>query len=536
MPSIPLDTSEGAAAHASAVREQVLARTMPPWYADPERSLPFRNDARLSALDLNAVVAWIDAGAPRGGFPAAVLPGSASSWSDPHGRAPDVVITLPKLQLPASGEIPYVRRLIKVPVLHDSWISAIQALPGNASVVHHMGIAEVSLAQGVTSGNLSDLNAVERQLGMPAGTLAIPRPSVVDPFDPTLYDMLAAYTPGSMYERYAAGSAKLLRAGPDQYISFNIHYTTTGKVEDDQSRLGLWFSAHTPARQLLRAPMPGQTIIANGRELLSDDPGTKAEGTRFAIPPIPAFAGEFQLVGITALLRPMTIYSFQPHAHLRARSFQYAVVYPDGHEQVLLAVPQYDFHWQLTYQLRDSLTLPAGAKLVITGRYDNSDGNAHLKAAAALDPLRRCGPDKVVRFREQNQTWDEMFSPIVEYAVTPSHARSGAAGLAKTGAHAGVELVSTSGCVTQTHGSAWSLQHAHEFETSASQSTSHAEQALLATRPAGSLAVPLIGVDPFNLSQWRGQRVVAKGVLIRDAQGLRLNLTSLQPAGGRCPE
>ncbi|HEY8051414.1 MAG TPA: hypothetical protein VIE42_01245 [Steroidobacteraceae bacterium] len=530
MPSIPLDTYEGAASHARAIREQLVARQMPPWYADPEHSLPFRNDPRLSAAELNTVITWIDAGAPRIGFPpVAVTKAAASDWSDPHGRAPDVVFSLPAMQLPANGEIPYVRRLLKVNVPHNSWISAIQALPGNPAVVHHMGIAEVSLAPSVTAGSLGQLNDVERRLGMPEGTLARPRPSVLDPFDPALYDMLAAYTPGSTYERYAAGSAKLLKAGPDQYISFNIHYTTTGQPAEDQSRLGLWLTAKPPVRQLFRAPMPGKTIIANGRELLSDDPGTRAEGTQFAIPPIPAFADHFELVGVTALLRPMTIYALQPHAHLRGRSFRYAVVYPDGHEQVLLDVPQYDFHWQLTYQLRDSLTLPAGSTLVITGRYDNSTHNAHLAGAAALDPLRRCGPDKLVRFREQNQTWDEMFSPIVEYAVD---LRSQA-----TGAHAraAAQLVATAGCLTQSASGTWSLQHAHGLEPAASQSTSHAETASLLMRQPGSLAIPLIGVGPFNASQWRGQRVIAKGVVIRDAQEPRLNLTSLQSAGARCP-
>jgi hypothetical protein len=535
MPSIRLDTYAGAAAHASAIRAQLVARQMPPWYADPQRSLPMRNDARLPPAELDAVVSWIDAGTPPVGFPATPVARSASTWSDPHGRAPDVIFTLPVMQLPANGEIPYVRRLIKVSVPHDSWISAIQALPGNPSVVHHMGIAEVALAPGVNAGSLGQLNDVERRLGMPAGTLARPRPSVVDPFDPSLYDMLAAYTPGSTYERYAAGSAKLLKAGPDQYISFNIHYTTTGQAAEDHSRLGLWLSAQPPARQLFRAPMPGKTIIANGRELLSDDPGTLAEGTQFALPPIPAFADHYELVGITALLRPMTIYSLQPHAHLRGRSFRYAAVYPDGHEQILLDVPEYDFHWQLTYQLRDSLTLPAGSTLVVTGRYDNSTHNAHLASAAALDPLRRCGPDKLVRFREQNQTWDEMFSPIVEYALDRRSRAAGPAGAAGTQTRAAAKLVATSGCLTQAGSGTWSLQQAHALETAARQSTSRAEAAVLAAQQPGSLTVPLIGVAPFNAPQWRGQRVLAKGVVVGNAPEPRLNLTSLQSTGARCP-
>ena len=39
---------------------------MPPWPADPARSLKFRNDARLSERDIATLVAWIDAGTPKG--------------------------------------------------------------------------------------------------------------------------------------------------------------------------------------------------------------------------------------------------------------------------------------------------------------------------------------------------------------------------------------------------------------------------------------------------------------------------------------
>ncbi|GAC1697632.1 MAG: hypothetical protein PVS2B3_09150 [Steroidobacteraceae bacterium] len=204
-------------------------------------------------------------------------------------------------------------------------------------------------------------------------------------------------------------------------------------------------------------------------------------------------------------------------------------VYPDGHEQVLLDVPEYDFHWQLTSQLRDALTLPAGSTLVVTGRYDNSAHNAHLVGAAALDPLRRCGPDKLVRFREQNQTWDEMFSPIVEYAV---ELRAGAGGRPARDA---AQLVATSGCLVQSDGGVWSLQQARAPEPAASQSTSRAEAAALLLRPPGPAAITLLGIGPFNAPQWRGQRVVAKGVGVINAPQPRLNLTSLQSAGVRCP-
>ena len=153
-------------------------------------------------------------------------------------------------------------------------------------------------------------------------------------------------------------------------------------------------------------PGAGETIIANGRELLTDAPGKKAEGTRVAIPPIPPFAENYELIGITAYTEPVTIYQFQPHAHLRGKDFKYTVVYPDGREETVLSVPKYDFHWQLAYELETPLNLPAGSKLVVTAHYDNSGTTSTIPA-----------PDKEVYFRDQNQSSDEMFTPFIQYTI-----------------------------------------------------------------------------------------------------------------------
>ena len=125
-------------------------------------------------------------------------------------------------------------------------------------------------------------------------------------------------------------------------------------------------------------------------------------------------------MGVTAYTEPVTIYQFQPHAHLRGKDFTYSVVYPDGREQTLLTVPKYDFHWQLAYDLDQPLKLPAGSKLVVTAHYDNSDKNEHLlhhHGHGSDDAEHIPGPDKEVYFRDMNQSWDEMFTPFVQYAI-----------------------------------------------------------------------------------------------------------------------
>jgi mono/diheme cytochrome c family protein len=90
---------------AKAIKEQVLEHSMPPWYADPASSLKFRNDRRLSQKEIDTIVGWVDAGAPKGDdsdLPA--LPKFAKGWS---WGEPDLIIPMPvEFEVPAEGELP----------------------------------------------------------------------------------------------------------------------------------------------------------------------------------------------------------------------------------------------------------------------------------------------------------------------------------------------------------------------------------------------------------------------------------------------
>ncbi len=57
---------EDARPWAKAIKAKVVAREMPPWGADPERSLKMRNDRSLSKGQIETITAWVDSGAPRG--------------------------------------------------------------------------------------------------------------------------------------------------------------------------------------------------------------------------------------------------------------------------------------------------------------------------------------------------------------------------------------------------------------------------------------------------------------------------------------
>ena len=517
---------DAARSAAQAIKHQVQIRAMPPWPADSAHSLKFRNDPRLSERDIATLVAWVDADTPKGDdkdLPP--VPDPAGQWLNPEGRAPDAIISLPTIHVEATGEVPYIQQLIKVPVAADKWLVAMQLLPGNRNLLHHMGITEVTLPEGMSPEQVNEFAAIARKHGIPDGSAANIRPAVEDPTNPGTYDMLGVYTPGSTFEGFADDSGKLLKGGKNDYINFNIHYTTTGKPESDRSQLGLWFRSTPPEHQLIRAPIAVDALIAAGTELLTDSPGTKAEGTKFAIPPIPAYSQSYDVIGMSAYTQPVTIYQLQPHAHMRAKDFTYVAVYPDGHEQVLLTVPAYDFHWQLAYQLERPLTLPPGAKLIVTAHYDNSQKH-YDERIKADDSAGNCGPEKVVYFRRQNQSWDEMFSPLVQYAVSATGPL--------TPDKDSPRLVKTVGCLSQDRSRKWLLTRAGDPVETNSQATSSAELKSAATSALGVHTLELLGVGVFNPRDREGRKVAVKGVLIPAATTGRINVTSLQTLAASC--
>jgi hypothetical protein len=266
----------------------------------------------------------------------------------------------------------------------------------------------------------------------------------------------------------------------------------------------------------------GETIIANGEELLTDAPGEKAEGTQVAIPPIPPNAEQYELTGITGYPKAVTMYEFHPHAHHRGKDFTYTVVYPDGREQTVLSVPRFDHRWQMSYELETPLHLPAGSKLVVTAHYDNSSMNMHNPA-----------PDKPVYFRDMNQSWDEMFTPFVQYSIDDQDLRETAA-LAGDHQSKALEIGQVVGCLAEDPDGKWVVNHGTPPTSSDSQATDSAALKAAATVPLGEAHYPLLGVEMFNPTKLRERRVAVKGILVGGDDNVRINVTSLQAVKANC--
>ena len=127
---------------ARAIKNKVVKREMPPWFADP-RFGEFRNDPRLTDEQIKTIATWADAGAPQGETPlVAELPTLNDGWTHPSGRDPDLVIEMADVYNgPAEGEVPWFNIYQELPEelkKEEHFIEAIQLLPGVIPAMHHM--------------------------------------------------------------------------------------------------------------------------------------------------------------------------------------------------------------------------------------------------------------------------------------------------------------------------------------------------------------------------------------------------------------
>ena len=335
---------------------------MPPWHADPTVG-HWANDRSLSGEQLQTLVSWIDAGSPRGD---GVDPLPQYASVQPKWGAlgePDLIINIPPTDVPATGVVDYQYKYVENPLDRDVWVRASQIVPGERAVLHHV-ITRFGerVMEGPRKGRISN-----RAIG----------------------GGLAGYVPGAEARPLPAGTGTLLPKGAT--IEFQMHYTTSGKAATDHSQIGIYFHDKPPEHKI------NAMILANGR---------------IKIPP---HASNHAEQAIREFKTDVLVYSILPHSHYRGKAARFVAQYPDGSEELLLNVPNYDFNWQTTYLLEEPKFMPAGTKIVYTNWWDNSAQNP-------------ANPDPAKTVTWGQQSFEEMIFGAVSYREVQAEERPSIAG------------------------------------------------------------------------------------------------------------
>jgi hypothetical protein len=351
---------------AKAMKQAVVARKMPPWFADPGYSA-FKNDPSLTAQEIETIAAWVDNGAPEGDAkdkPKTVQ--FRSGWR----IEPDVVVSIPEAHpVPAKGNGEIKAFTIKNPFPEDTWVSAIEVRPTNASVVHHV---MVQVPEDLPQ-------QPQFSWGAPLTACVAPAPSIYQqefteglpiavqnrlngttqpgaPKPPRQFAILeAVYAPGSPPMDFAQyDSAKLIPGGGD--LRVEVHYTPNGTATTDQTKIGFKLAKEPPQKRFITLA-PKSLANANRR--------------------IPAGAQDWETRGELEFGQDAQVVWFMPHMHLRGKDMTFSLLSsPTAAPRTVLSA-KFNFDWQLGYEMAQPVRVRQGTRMLVVAHHDNSANNKY---------------------------------------------------------------------------------------------------------------------------------------------------------------
>jgi len=333
-------TYRDAIKEAESIKAKVKSRVMPPWHIDTSIGIQeFKNDRGLSDEQIDTIVRWVDAGTPfgdRSDLPPRVEFPDPNRWqlSGEFGE-PDLIIRSEPYTLPARTMDKWFRPVVETGIIEPRWVRAIEikpSYPDGRRIIHHTLTFLEQDEEGIT-GLAS--GATDAQQG------------------PGLFMEWAV---GKVGEIFPPDTGKLML--PGSKIHWEVHMHAVGEeIKDNQVELGIYFypKDYVPKnRTVLRF------MDASRNRNLDIPPGEIAVTQQMHVLPAPA-----------------RLENFQPHMHMRGKAMSMAAIYPDGRQELLSHVNNFQWNWHVNYVYAEHVAplLPKGTTLVITAWHDNTMEN-----------------------------------------------------------------------------------------------------------------------------------------------------------------
>lgn len=305
----------------SMMKQVLLAKRMPPWKADPEIG-SFANSFEMPDSNARKIIRWIDSGMQygEGEDMLTTVEYPDNEWQ--YGE-PDTIINLRPEKIRATGTIPYRYQDIPLQLGEDKWLRGTVIKSSVPKALHHVVVTDKKRNR---SNPISD----RKQRPWTDNYIAI---ASVQGKATMFDDSLGVFIP------------------KDMTLSVQLHYTTTGKPEEDRVQIGLYFADEPPKRELYALAPSNVTLN------------------------IPAYASEVKQTISDTISKAIKIHYVAPHMHFRGKDIKFSVIFPSGERHTLISIPDFNFNWQWIYKLEKPFQAPAGSVILVEGTFDNSSQN-----------------------------------------------------------------------------------------------------------------------------------------------------------------
>jgi hypothetical protein len=337
------------------IKSRVVSREMPPWHLDKGIGIQrFINDRSLTDGEIDTIVKWIDAGAPRGDvkdMPAArQWPGGDRFFLEDVLGPPDLIVRSKSWTMAAQGPDVLLETEVDIPLTEPRWVRAAETRPSlkGRRIAHH---SNTYLLRPLTPDAIAAEQAV--RAGQPGADLVIAgrrNPATME------REVFTEWAQGKGGEVYPEQVGKLVMPGTK--VGFQTHYHAVSEDITDTMEVAWWFH-------------PKGTTPKYSAEFISV--GNFMRNGNLQIPP--NTVAQYQ--GTTVLQAPAILHNFQPHMHYRGKAQTLEAIYPDGRREVINQVSRYSNTWHINYiyDPDHAPVFPKGTVLLVTSVLDNTAAN-----------------------------------------------------------------------------------------------------------------------------------------------------------------
>jgi hypothetical protein len=344
MAPMSLVTFEDARPWAKSIAARVGSRQMPPWHIDKTIGIQkFKNDRSLNDDQIETILAWVNAGAPKGDSKDMPAPKVWTDTSDAWQMAakygqPDLIVKSPEYTMPAVAQDAWWRPTVPTGLTEQRWVRAIEIRPvgKNARKITHHALARLVQPEDM---------------------------------DPALFTNDPNVAGDGLFMEWAVGkngdemrpdSGRLML--PGSKITWEMHYHAVGEEVTGHTELAVWFY---PKGQ---EPKHREVLA-----LFNTFSGANPGGRSLDLPPNQVTTTE----SFVTLRENARIENFQAHMHLRGKGMSMEAIYPDGRREFLSQITDFNFNWHNMYIYADDVAplLPKGTILHFLAWYDNTKNN-----------------------------------------------------------------------------------------------------------------------------------------------------------------
>ena len=324
------------------IAEVTKSRFMPPWHPVDGHG-EFANSMRMKQADIDTIQRWVRQGMRRGDpkrLPP--MPKFTKGWQ--LGK-PDLVVKMERsYRVPADGPDIYRNFVVLLNLKEDKWVTAIEVRPSAPAVLHHT-LFRTTRGRSAGRGDFGFRRGTRGGLG-------------------TSTSGLGGWAVGGQPRHLPMGLAVKIPKGMNLVLSSHFH--PSGKVEHEQTTLGLHFTDKPPTRTMVGLMLPPYYGAAAGLNIKAGQKDFKIEDS-FTLP--------VDVLGLT----------IGGHAHYVCKEMQIWATRPGRQKESIFWIDDWAFNWQNRYQYGQPLELPKGTKIEVRLTYDNSEDNPNNPN----DPPRR---------------------------------------------------------------------------------------------------------------------------------------------------